>query len=172
MLCVGTQTVFIDNANEPHDMILFKHFTERNHAAVVDIKTRKRKTGNHRLILTLRDFRSESWERFPSKLFPVSQLRTINSSSLRIPHHPAWQDQLRARFLQNLCSSLTWVISQLLLATCCRPVRTVALLMLWKPPGSCPWPWKDSTTHSRYWLKPELKCKSQLSVLFYFSVWS
>lgn len=45
MLCVGTQTVFIDNANEQHNMILLKHFTEKNHAAVVDIKTRKRKTG-------------------------------------------------------------------------------------------------------------------------------
>lgn len=42
---MGTQTVFIDNANEPHNMILLKHFTEKNHAAVVDVKTRKRKTG-------------------------------------------------------------------------------------------------------------------------------
>ncbi|XP_023145659.2 zinc finger ZZ-type and EF-hand domain-containing protein 1 [Amphiprion ocellaris] len=44
VLCVGTQTVFIDNANEHHNMILLKHFTEKNHAAVVDVKTRKRKT--------------------------------------------------------------------------------------------------------------------------------
>ncbi|KAF7655072.1 hypothetical protein LDENG_00061510 [Lucifuga dentata] len=44
VLCVGTQSVFIDNANEQHHMILLKHFTEKNHAAVVDIKTRKRKT--------------------------------------------------------------------------------------------------------------------------------
>uniref|UniRef100_A0A669ETS2 Zinc finger ZZ-type and EF-hand domain containing 1 n=1 Tax=Oreochromis niloticus TaxID=8128 RepID=A0A669ETS2_ORENI len=44
VLCVGTQTVFIDNANEKHNMILLKHFTEKNHAAVVDVKTRKRKT--------------------------------------------------------------------------------------------------------------------------------
>lgn len=45
VLCVGTQTVFIDNANEKHNMILLKHFTEKNHAAVVDVRTRKRKTG-------------------------------------------------------------------------------------------------------------------------------
>lgn len=45
VLCVGTQTVFIDNANEEHNMILLKHFTEKNHAAVVDVRTRKRKTG-------------------------------------------------------------------------------------------------------------------------------
>nr|XP_019941221.1 PREDICTED: zinc finger ZZ-type and EF-hand domain-containing protein 1 isoform X3 [Paralichthys olivaceus] len=44
VLCVGTQTVFIDNANEQHNMILLKHFTEKNHAAVVDVRTRKRKT--------------------------------------------------------------------------------------------------------------------------------
>uniref|UniRef100_A0A1A8J7V9 Zinc finger, ZZ-type with EF hand domain 1 n=1 Tax=Nothobranchius kuhntae TaxID=321403 RepID=A0A1A8J7V9_NOTKU len=44
VLCVGTHTVFIDNANEQHNMVLLKHFTEKNHAAVVDVKTRKRKT--------------------------------------------------------------------------------------------------------------------------------
>lgn len=43
---MGTQTVFIDNANEQHNMILLKHFTEKNHAVVVDVKTRKRKTGS------------------------------------------------------------------------------------------------------------------------------
>lgn len=42
---MGSQTVFIDNANEKHNMVLLKHFTEKNQAAVVDIKTRKRKTG-------------------------------------------------------------------------------------------------------------------------------
>lgn len=46
VLCVGTETVFIDNANEQHNMILLKHFTEKNHAVVVDVKTRKRKTGS------------------------------------------------------------------------------------------------------------------------------
>uniref|UniRef100_A0A3Q4AS62 Uncharacterized protein n=1 Tax=Mola mola TaxID=94237 RepID=A0A3Q4AS62_MOLML len=50
VLCVGTQTVFIDNANEQHNMILLKHFTEKNHAAVVDVKTRKRKTKDYQLI--------------------------------------------------------------------------------------------------------------------------
>uniref|UniRef100_A0A3P9L8A9 Zinc finger, ZZ-type with EF hand domain 1 n=1 Tax=Oryzias latipes TaxID=8090 RepID=A0A3P9L8A9_ORYLA len=50
VLCVGTQTVFIDNANERHNMILLKHFTEKNHAAVVDVKTRKRKTKDYQLI--------------------------------------------------------------------------------------------------------------------------
>lgn len=42
---MGTQSVFIDNANEQHNMILLKHFTEKNRAAVVDVKTRKRRTG-------------------------------------------------------------------------------------------------------------------------------
>ncbi|XP_056603284.1 zinc finger ZZ-type and EF-hand domain-containing protein 1 isoform X1 [Triplophysa dalaica] len=44
VLCMGTQAVFIDNANEKHNMILLKHFTEKNRAAVVDVKTRKRRT--------------------------------------------------------------------------------------------------------------------------------
>jgi len=45
---MGTQAVFIDNANEQHNMILLKHFTEKNRAAVVDVKTRKRRTGASR----------------------------------------------------------------------------------------------------------------------------
>ncbi|XP_076867897.1 LOW QUALITY PROTEIN: zinc finger ZZ-type and EF-hand domain-containing protein 1 [Brachyhypopomus gauderio] len=44
VLCMGTQSVFVDNANEQHNVILLKHFTEKNRAAVVDVKTRKRRT--------------------------------------------------------------------------------------------------------------------------------
>ncbi|KAG8587385.1 hypothetical protein GDO81_005650 [Engystomops pustulosus] len=44
VLCMGTRSVYIDNAKEPHDVIILKHFTEKNRAVVVDIKTRKRKT--------------------------------------------------------------------------------------------------------------------------------
>uniref|UniRef100_A0AAY5EHD3 Zinc finger, ZZ-type with EF hand domain 1 n=1 Tax=Electrophorus electricus TaxID=8005 RepID=A0AAY5EHD3_ELEEL len=44
VLCMGTQSVFVDNANERHNVILLKHFTEKNRAAVVDVKTRKRRT--------------------------------------------------------------------------------------------------------------------------------
>lgn len=42
---MGTQAVFIDIANEQHNVILLKHFTEKNRAAVVDVKTRKRRAG-------------------------------------------------------------------------------------------------------------------------------
>ncbi|XP_078404848.1 zinc finger ZZ-type and EF-hand domain-containing protein 1 isoform X3 [Cetorhinus maximus] len=45
VLCRGTHTVYIDNANESHDVIVLKHFTEKIQAVVIDIKTRKRKTG-------------------------------------------------------------------------------------------------------------------------------
>ncbi|XP_077447834.1 zinc finger ZZ-type and EF-hand domain-containing protein 1 [Stigmatopora argus] len=55
VLCVGTQTIFIDNANEHHTMILLKHFTETNMAAVVDIKTRKRKTVNDYQLIQSQD---------------------------------------------------------------------------------------------------------------------
>ncbi|KAM4842992.1 zinc finger ZZ-type and EF-hand domain-containing protein 1 [Thomomys bottae] len=44
VLCVGTRCVYIDNANEPHNVIILKHFTEKNRAVIVDTKTRKRKT--------------------------------------------------------------------------------------------------------------------------------
>lgn len=47
---MGTQAVFIDNANEQHNVILLKHFTEKNRAAVVDVKTRKRRTGARRSV--------------------------------------------------------------------------------------------------------------------------
>ncbi|XP_057266715.1 zinc finger ZZ-type and EF-hand domain-containing protein 1 isoform X2 [Pezoporus wallicus] len=44
VLCMGTRSVYMDNANEPHNVIILKHFTEKNRAVVVDIRTRKRKT--------------------------------------------------------------------------------------------------------------------------------
>lgn len=47
---MGTQAVFIDNANELHNVILLKHFTEKNRAAVADVKTRKRRTGERRSV--------------------------------------------------------------------------------------------------------------------------
>uniref|UniRef100_A0A8C6XXY4 Zinc finger ZZ-type and EF-hand domain containing 1 n=1 Tax=Naja naja TaxID=35670 RepID=A0A8C6XXY4_NAJNA len=43
VLCIGTKSVYMDNANEAHNVIILKHFTEKNRAVVVDIKTRKRK---------------------------------------------------------------------------------------------------------------------------------
>lgn len=44
VLCVGTRCVYMDNANEPHNVIILKHFTEKNRAVIVDVKTRKRRT--------------------------------------------------------------------------------------------------------------------------------
>ncbi|XP_023412078.2 zinc finger ZZ-type and EF-hand domain-containing protein 1 isoform X4 [Loxodonta africana] len=44
VLCVGTRCVYMDNANEPHNVIILKHFTEKNRAVIVDVKSRKRKT--------------------------------------------------------------------------------------------------------------------------------
>ncbi|XP_058020399.1 zinc finger ZZ-type and EF-hand domain-containing protein 1 [Ahaetulla prasina] len=43
VLCMGTKSVYMDNANEAHNVIILKHFTEKNRAVVVDVKTRKRK---------------------------------------------------------------------------------------------------------------------------------
>ncbi|XP_048874070.1 zinc finger ZZ-type and EF-hand domain-containing protein 1 [Brienomyrus brachyistius] len=44
VLCMGSHSTFMDNANEQHAVILLKHFTEKNRAAVVDVRTRKRRT--------------------------------------------------------------------------------------------------------------------------------
>ncbi|XP_030041854.1 zinc finger ZZ-type and EF-hand domain-containing protein 1 isoform X2 [Microcaecilia unicolor] len=44
VLCMGTSSVYMDSANEPHNVIILKHFTEKNRAVIIDVKTRKRKT--------------------------------------------------------------------------------------------------------------------------------
>uniref|UniRef100_A0A3Q2PLQ1 Zinc finger ZZ-type and EF-hand domain containing 1 n=1 Tax=Fundulus heteroclitus TaxID=8078 RepID=A0A3Q2PLQ1_FUNHE len=91
VLCVGTQTVFIDNANEQHNMILLKHFTEKNHAAVVDVKTRKRKTKDYQLI------------------------QCQDSTTISLPAQPgsqSCQKTLLSRYLNNFTS----IISHLLQA--------------------------------------------------------
>nr|XP_056720968.1 zinc finger ZZ-type and EF-hand domain-containing protein 1 [Euleptes europaea] len=44
VLCMGTRSVYTDNANEAHNVVILKHFTEKNRAVVVDVKTRKRKS--------------------------------------------------------------------------------------------------------------------------------
>ncbi|KAJ7308911.1 hypothetical protein JRQ81_008188, partial [Phrynocephalus forsythii] len=45
VLCTGTRSVYVDHANEAHPVVILKHFAEKNRAVVVDVKTRKRKTG-------------------------------------------------------------------------------------------------------------------------------
>ncbi|XP_074046652.1 zinc finger ZZ-type and EF-hand domain-containing protein 1 isoform X2 [Macrotis lagotis] len=44
VLCMGARAVYLDNANESHDVIVLKHFAEKSRAVVVDVKTRKRRT--------------------------------------------------------------------------------------------------------------------------------
>ncbi|KAG7515736.1 zinc finger ZZ-type and EF-hand domain-containing protein 1 [Solea senegalensis] len=93
VLCVGTQTVFIDNANEQHNMILLKHFTEKNHAAVVDVKTRKRKT--------VKDYQL---------------IQSQDSTTATLPGQPEGQEcpkTLLSRYLSNFTS----IISHLLQAS-------------------------------------------------------
>ncbi|XP_049325560.1 zinc finger ZZ-type and EF-hand domain-containing protein 1 [Astyanax mexicanus] len=88
VLCMGTQSVFIDNANEHHNIILLKHFTEKNRAAVVDVKTRKRRT--------VKDYQLVQSEEKDSSL--ESSALSLNSAA-----HPN-------RYLKNFIS----VVSQLL----------------------------------------------------------
>uniref|UniRef100_A0A3Q3Q0Q2 Zinc finger, ZZ-type with EF hand domain 1 n=1 Tax=Monopterus albus TaxID=43700 RepID=A0A3Q3Q0Q2_MONAL len=90
VLCVGTQTMFIDNANEQHNMILLKHFTEKNHAAVVDVKTRKRKT--------VKDYQL---------------IQSQDSSTAGLPGQSEGQD-FPETLLSRYLSSFTSIISHLL----------------------------------------------------------
>ncbi|CAL8364108.1 unnamed protein product [Lota lota] len=90
VLCMGTQSVFVDNANEQHHMILLKHFTEKNHAAVVDVKTRKRKTVKDYQLIQPQD---SSWAGLPAQTEGQ-------------PHHKA----LISRYLDSFIS----IISHLL----------------------------------------------------------
>ncbi|XP_034149248.1 LOW QUALITY PROTEIN: zinc finger ZZ-type and EF-hand domain-containing protein 1 [Esox lucius] len=83
VLCMGTQSVFVDNANEQHHMILLKHFTEKNHAAVVDVKTRKRKT--------------------------VKDYQLIQSQELQLYGVPTAQAQL-TRYLSNFTSIISHLL--------------------------------------------------------------
>lgn len=48
---MGSRSVYMDNANEAHNVIILKHFMEKNRAVVVDVKTRKRKAGSVSLSL-------------------------------------------------------------------------------------------------------------------------
>ncbi|XP_010745158.2 zinc finger ZZ-type and EF-hand domain-containing protein 1 isoform X1 [Larimichthys crocea] len=90
VLCVGTQTVFIDNANEQHNMILLKHFTEKNHAAVVDVKTRKRKT--------VKDYQL---------------IQSQDSTTAGLPEQSKGQGSSKA-LLSRYLSNFTFIISHLL----------------------------------------------------------
>ncbi|XP_075051075.1 zinc finger ZZ-type and EF-hand domain-containing protein 1 isoform X2 [Mixophyes fleayi] len=59
VLCMGTRSVYVDNAKEPHNVIILKHFSEKNRAVVVDIKTRKRKTVKDYQLLHYSDCESQ-----------------------------------------------------------------------------------------------------------------
>ncbi|XP_067328154.1 zinc finger ZZ-type and EF-hand domain-containing protein 1 [Anolis sagrei] len=43
VLCTGSRAAYVDVANEAHDVVVLKHFAEKDRAVVVDVKTRKRK---------------------------------------------------------------------------------------------------------------------------------
>uniref|UniRef100_H9G4F0 Uncharacterized protein n=1 Tax=Anolis carolinensis TaxID=28377 RepID=H9G4F0_ANOCA len=43
VLCTGSRAAYVDVANEAHDVVVLKHFAEKDRAVIVDVKTRKRK---------------------------------------------------------------------------------------------------------------------------------
>ncbi|XP_056909607.1 zinc finger ZZ-type and EF-hand domain-containing protein 1 [Takifugu flavidus] len=108
VLCVGSQTVFIDNANEKHNMILLKHFTEKNQAAVVDIKTRKRKTVKDYQLIQCQDFNAvglpEQTEVFQKTLFGryLSNFTSIISHLLQASQDNGSYDAVEASWVLSL----------------------------------------------------------------------
>uniref|UniRef100_H3CSZ8 Zinc finger ZZ-type and EF-hand domain containing 1 n=1 Tax=Tetraodon nigroviridis TaxID=99883 RepID=H3CSZ8_TETNG len=108
VLCVGSQTVFIDNANEKHNMILLKHFTEKNQAAVVDIKTRKRKTVKDYQLIQYQDSNAVGLpgqkEGFQKTLFGhyLSNFTSIISQLLQASQDNGSHDAVEASWVLSL----------------------------------------------------------------------
>ncbi|XP_077152606.1 zinc finger ZZ-type and EF-hand domain-containing protein 1 [Ranitomeya variabilis] len=99
VLCMGTRAVYIDNAKEPHDVIMLKHFTEKNRAVIVDIKTRKRKT--------VKDYQLIHNSNGDGRL-------TYNNLKKYLQHFASISRYLLQSILDNSCAEAveaTWVLS-------------------------------------------------------------
>ncbi|GCC35998.1 hypothetical protein chiPu_0014488 [Chiloscyllium punctatum] len=100
VLCRGTHTVYIDNANESHDVIVLKHFTEKIQAVVIDTKTRKRKT--------VRDYRlaqvckPECMATQPQLIQFLQHFMLIYSHLLQTNIDSSCPDAVEATWLQSL----------------------------------------------------------------------
>ncbi|XP_067864037.1 zinc finger ZZ-type and EF-hand domain-containing protein 1 isoform X2 [Heptranchias perlo] len=100
VLCRGTHTVYVDNANESHDVIVLKHFTEKIQAVVIDIKTRKRKT--------VRDYRlmqvcePECTAAQPQLIQFLPHFMLIYSHLLQTNIDSSFPDAVEATWLQSL----------------------------------------------------------------------
>nr|DBA33358.1 TPA: hypothetical protein GDO54_001053 [Pyxicephalus adspersus] len=99
VLCMGTRSVYVDNAKEPHDVVILKHFTEKNRAVVVDLKTRKRKTVKDYQLMQSKDCKSQD---------PEVNLKKY------LHHFASIAGNLLQRNLDNSCAEAveaTWVLS-------------------------------------------------------------
>ncbi|XP_073471151.1 zinc finger ZZ-type and EF-hand domain-containing protein 1 isoform X2 [Aquarana catesbeiana] len=99
VLCMGTRSVYVDNAKEPHDVVILKHFTEKNRAVVVDLKTRKRKTVKDYQLMQRKDCKSQD---------PEVNLKKY------LQHFASITSNLLQRNLDNSCAEAveaTWVLS-------------------------------------------------------------
>ncbi|KAM8975776.1 zinc finger ZZ-type and EF-hand domain-containing protein 1 [Pelodytes ibericus] len=99
VLCMGTRSVYMDNAKEPHDVVILKHFTEKNRAVVVDLKTRKRKTVKDYQLMHQKDTESQDLQ---------DQLKKY------LQHFAFISSHLLQSNLDNNCAEAveaTWVLS-------------------------------------------------------------
>ncbi|XP_048374688.1 zinc finger ZZ-type and EF-hand domain-containing protein 1 isoform X2 [Sphaerodactylus townsendi] len=99
VLCMGTRSVYLDNANEAHNVIILKHFTEKNRAVVVDVKTRKRKSVKDYQLVQKCD---------PDDGESQSQLRRYLQHFVFITSH-LLQTSIESRFAEAVEAS--WVLS-------------------------------------------------------------
>ncbi|XP_043848131.1 zinc finger ZZ-type and EF-hand domain-containing protein 1 isoform X2 [Dromiciops gliroides] len=102
VLCMGARSVYLDNANEPHDVVVLKHFTEKSRAVVVDVKTRKRKTVKDCQLVR------------PCGPGSVASSQTPSPLSAHLPYFTFISSHLLQSSLDKGCSEVveaTWVLS-------------------------------------------------------------
>nr|XP_014350788.1 PREDICTED: zinc finger ZZ-type and EF-hand domain-containing protein 1 [Latimeria chalumnae] len=107
VLCMGSRSVYLCNSNEPHNVIILKHFTEKNLAIVVNVKTRKKKT--------VKDYQLVQCSESESK-DSQCQSEAIQQAQLRqhIQHFVFITSHLLKTNLDSSCTEAveaTWVLS-------------------------------------------------------------
>uniref|UniRef100_A0A673GTV8 Zinc finger ZZ-type and EF-hand domain-containing protein 1-like n=1 Tax=Sinocyclocheilus rhinocerous TaxID=307959 RepID=A0A673GTV8_9TELE len=154
VLCMGTQAVFIDNANEQHNVILLKHFTEKNRAAVVDVKTRKRRTVKDYQLVQSHEGQAES----PTSAHMSRYLKnftSIVSHLLQVGVESSAQDAVEATWVLSL--ALKGLYNTLKVFTSHLPLYSKKLLV-----RKC----SKGTGFSKMWLLRDLEI---LSIMLYSS---
>ncbi|OCT92341.1 zinc finger ZZ-type and EF-hand domain-containing protein 1 [Xenopus laevis] len=101
VLCMGTKSVYIDNAKEPHDVVILKHFTEKNRAVVVDVKTRKRKTVKDNQLIHQSDSETQGLQEQLKKY--LQHFACITSNLIKSSLKNSSAEAVEATWVLSLC---------------------------------------------------------------------